>query len=111
VKPGEQNLDPDTEGTCLICGRCVGEGRLTRHHLLPRSVARRMRSRKMARRELRGRNPAQTVALCRPCHRNVHASLSNGDLERGYDTLEALSSHPQVRKFTEWVQDKPHGRL
>jgi hypothetical protein len=69
-----------------------------------------MRRRKMARRELRRRDPGRTVYLCRPCHRNVHTSLSNGDLGRGYDCLGALSVHPDVRKFTEWVRDKPHGR-
>ena len=47
--------------------------------------------------------------LCGPCHRNVHASLSNGDLERGYDTVEALKEHPGVRRFTEWIKTKPHG--
>ncbi len=64
----------------------------------------------MARRELKRRDPARTVDLCRPCHRNVHASLSNGDLEKGYDSLESLSAHPDVRRFTEWVRDRPPGR-
>ena len=109
--PSSQNLEPDAEGACQLCGRRVGEGRLTRHHLLPRAVARRMRRRKMARRELKRRDPALTIALCKPCHRNVHASVSNWDLGRGYDTLEALSAHPGVRRFTGWVQDKPHGRV
>jgi hypothetical protein len=69
-----------------------------------------MRRRKLARRELREREPGRTVDLCKPCHRNVHASLSNGDLGRGYDSLEALSTHPSVARFTDWVRDKPHGR-
>jgi hypothetical protein len=50
------------------------------------------------------------VDLCRLCHGNVHASLSNSDLGRGYDSLEALSAHPDVIKFTDWVRDKPHSR-
>jgi hypothetical protein len=69
-----------------------------------------MRRRRKGRREMKRRDPARTVALCRPCHRNVHASLSNGDLGRGYDSLEALSTHPDVEKFTDWVRDKPQGR-
>ena len=109
--PSDENLELNTEGTCQLCGRRVGESNLTRHHLLPRSLARRMRRRKMARRELKRRDPARTIALCKPCHRNVDASVSNGDLGRGYDTLEALSAHPGVRRFTGWVQDKPHGRV
>ena len=59
---------------------------------------------------MRRRDPSRTVALCSPCHRNVHIALSNGDLGRGYDSLEALRDHPDVRRFTEWVRGKPHGR-
>jgi hypothetical protein len=98
---------PGTHGECELCGRHVGQDRLTRHHLLPRSHARRMRRRRRGRRELRRRDPSRTVALCSPCHRKVHAALSNGDLGRGYDSLEALREHPDVRRFTEWVRGKP----
>jgi len=65
----------------------------------------------MARRELKQRDPGRTVVLCRLCHHNVHAALSNGDLGRGFASLETLSAHPDVRRFTEWVRDKRHGRL
>lgn len=105
----QEKLGSATGERCELCGRPVGQDRLTRHHLLPRAQARRMRRRKMARHELKERNPNRTVDLCRPCHANVHASLSNGDLGRGYDSVEALSAHPDVRKFTEWVRSKPHG--
>ena len=60
--------------------------------------------------ELRKRNPEQTAALCPPCHRHVHRSLSNSDLERDYASVEALKTHPDIRRFTEWVKGKPHGR-
>jgi hypothetical protein len=111
VIPRDQNLEPGADERCELCSRRVGEGRLTRHHLLPRAVARRMRSRIMAQRELKRRDPARPVVLCRPCHRNVHIALSNDDLGRSFASLEALSAHPNVRRFTEWVRDKPHGRL
>ena len=64
---------------------------------------------KEGRQELRLRNPTLTVALCVPCHRNVHVSIGNAELQRGYDSVEALRDHPGVRRFTEWVKDKPHG--
>ena len=105
-----ENLQPGAEGMCELCGRRVREDRLTRHHLLPRSRARKMKRRRKGRQELRRRDPARTVALCGPCHRNVHLSIGNADLERGYDSVEALRDHPGVRKFTDWVRDKPHGR-
>ena len=106
-----ENLQPGAEGMCELCGRRVREDRLTRHHLLPRSRARKMKRRRKGRQELRRRDPARTVALCGPCHRNVHHSIGNADLERGYDSVEALRDHPGVRKFTDWVKDKPHGRV
>ena len=110
MAPSDENLTPSVYGRCELCGWRVGEGALTRHHLLPRSYARRMRRRKRGRHEMKRRDPGRIVALCRPCHRNVHVALSNGDLGRGYDSLEELSAHPAVKRFTEWVRDKPHGR-
>jgi hypothetical protein len=91
---------------CELCGRRVRG--ITRHHLVPRSRARKVRKRKKRNRPDR-RELERTVDLCGPCHRNVHVSLSNGDLERGYDSVEALKEHPGVRRFTEWIRTKPHG--
>ena len=72
--------------------------------------SRRMRRRKRGRRALKRRDPGRTVALCRPCHRNVHLALSNGDLGRSYDSLAELSAHPDIARFIEWVRDRPHAR-
>ena len=88
---------------CELCGRRVRS--VTRHHLVPRSRAKKDRKRRKKYRH----DLERTVALCGPCHRNVHASLSNGDLEKGYDSVEALREHPGVRKFTEWIRTKLHG--
>jgi|SRR5215212_4004929 len=108
--PTEENSGLSAAGRCELCGRLFGEERLTRHHLLPRSRARKMKRRRKSRQELKRRNPARTVDLCGPCHRNVHVSIGNADLARGYDSMEALRDHPGVRRFTEWVKNKPHGR-
>ena len=110
VVQGEETFELGAGGSCQLCGRRVGEDRLTRHHLLPRSRARKMRRRRKSRQELKRRDPGRTVALCGPCHRNVHVAIANADLERGYDSVEALRDHPGVRRFTEWVKNKPHGR-
>ncbi len=91
---------------CELCGRRVRG--ITRHHLVPRSRAKKEKKRRKKDRRDR-RELGRTVALCGPCHRNVHASLSNGDLEKGYDSVEALKEHPGVRRFTEWIKTKPHG--
>jgi hypothetical protein len=109
MAPSDDNSGHSAAGRCQLCGRLLGEERLTRHHLLPRSRSRKMKRRRKGRQELKRRDPGRTVALCGPCHRNVHVSIGNTDLARGYDSVEALSEHPGVRRFTEWVKDKPHG--
>ncbi len=49
--------------------------------------------------------------LCRPCHRNIHAAIDTKELEREYNTLEALTAHPNIRRFTQWIKNKPHGAV
>jgi hypothetical protein len=79
---------------------------LTRHHLIPRSRHKKKRSRRaFLRREMENR----IALLCHPCHRNVHAAIENKELEQEYNTLEALTSHPGIRRFTRWIRNKPHG--
>lgn len=93
-------------GECELCGRYMIE--LTRHHLIPRSRHKKKRARKaFDRREMEGR----IALLCRPCHRNVHATLENKELEREYNNLEALAAHPGIQRFTRWIRTKPHGSL
>lgn len=87
---------------CQLCGRSVGE--LTKHHLIPRTRHKNRRNKRdFHRRDVRTR----TIDVCRPCHKNIHAVLDNKELERSYNTLAALKSHPDIRKFSEWVASKP----
>jgi len=48
--------------------------------------------------------------LCRPCHRYIHAVLSEKELENQYNTLEALKAHPDIQKFTHWIRKQPAHR-
>ncbi len=90
-------------GTCGLCDRAVQ--RLTRHHLIPRTRHKNKRNKKtFDRREVH-----RTVGLCSPCHRHIHTVLDNKELEREYNTLEALKAHPNVEGFVEWIRRKPHG--
>lgn len=94
---------------CELCGRAVGRENLTRHHLLPKSRARKLKrkSRKLRKRDLSDAD--RTIYLCRPCHRNIHASIENAELEREYDTPEKLAAHPDIRRFTQWVKGRRNG--
>ena len=45
--------------------------------------------------------------ICGACHDNIHAVLTEKELERDYNTLASLATHPGVAKFTEWIRTKP----
>jgi hypothetical protein len=51
----------------------------------------------------------RTVPLCGACHRQVHRTLTEKELEREYNTVEALLSHPDIFRFVSWIERKPHG--
>jgi 5-methylcytosine-specific restriction endonuclease McrA len=93
-------------GQCELCSRLVHQ--LTRHHLIPKSRHKNKRNRKVFdRQEVHNR----IALLCPPCHKNIHVSIEAKGLEREYNTLEALASHPSIERFTRWIEDKPHGVL
>jgi hypothetical protein len=97
--------DGAEDGACGLCSRTVQ--RLTRHHLIPKTRHKNKRNKKtFDRREIH-----HTVGLCSPCHRHIHAVFDNKELEREYNTLEALRTHPDVGRFAEWVSKKPHGTV
>ena len=75
--------------SCFLCGRPIG-ARVQWHHAVPKS-----------------RGGRDTVPVHPICHRTIHATLSNKDLERGYHTAEALRAHPEIAKFVDWVRGKP----
>jgi hypothetical protein len=92
-------------GECELCGREVRK--LTRHHLVPRT----RHKNKKNKRDFDRQEIHRTVGLCSPCHRHVHIVLDNKQLEREYNTVEALKAHPDVEKFVRWVRRKPHGTV
>lgn len=82
--------------TCELCGR---EGvALTTHHLTPRIQGRR---RGMALSEL------PTAELCPPCHKYLHKTFSNAELERDFPSIEAMLAHEDIARFVRWVQKQP----
>lgn len=90
------------KGTCVICGR---EETLTKHHLIPRMRHRNKRNKREFDRDL----VKVTVGICRPCHSQIHAVLTEKELERDYRTVEALRAHPEVAKFATWIATKLPG--
>lgn len=86
---------------------------MSEHHLTPRCRSRKQLARRRGdeRRQLAARS-RETVRLCSACHRMIHALLTEKQLERDYDTLEKLASHPEVASFVRWVsRQAPHRRV
>ena len=89
-------------GVCAICAR---DETLTRHHLIPRTRHHNRRNK----REFDRATVRQIVGLCRPCHSQIHALLSEKELEREFNTIDKLRAQPQVAKFARWIARKPRG--
>lgn len=55
----------------------------------------------------RSRGGTEKELICNACHRKIHATFSNKELEHEYDSVEKLSSHPEMKKFIHWVAKQP----
>ncbi|NRB00219.1 MAG: HNH endonuclease [Rhodobacteraceae bacterium] len=85
---------------CPLCGRLIpADVPQSRHHLVPK---------------LRGGKGGETVLLHQICHSEIHGAISETDLARTYNTIDALRSHPHLAKFITWVSKRPpefHSKL
>ncbi|MFY9210128.1 MAG: HNH endonuclease [Aestuariivita sp.] len=85
----------ETDPNCPLCGRPIPPGvPQSLHHLIPK---------------LKGGKNGPTVLLHHICHREIHATLSEADLARSFNTIEALRLHPRLAKFVSWVSRRPPG--
>lgn len=60
-----------------------------RHHLVPSS-----------------RGGRETEHLHRVCHRKIHATFTNKQLESEFNTVDALLGHDDIVRFVAWVSKK-----
>ena len=83
---------PDSE-MCDLCRRHVPRRLITQHHVTPKSE---------------GGKHSHKTPLCKPCHKQVHATFSNKELAKLYDDLEALRSAESLQPFLKWIaKQKP----
>ncbi len=86
---GADAADP----VCPLCGRPIPPAaRQSLHHLVPK---------------LKGGRHGPTVLLHQICHNEIHAALTEAELARRYNTVEALRAHPRIARFVDWVAGKP----
>jgi hypothetical protein len=88
-----QEKGADGHPICALCGREVPPGvPQSWHHLVPK---------------LKGGKGGAVVLLHHICHKEIHATLSEAELARAYNTPEALRAHPRLAKFAAWVAKRP----
>ncbi|MDB6454824.1 HNH endonuclease [Falsirhodobacter sp. 20TX0035] len=86
-----------SEPICPLCRRPIpSDVPQSLHHLIPRA---------------KGGAKGPTVLLHHICHKEVHAALSETELARRYNTVEALLTHPRIAAFVDWVAKRPPGFL
>ncbi|MBD2502453.1 HNH endonuclease [Anabaena azotica FACHB-119] len=75
--------------------------KLTVHHLVPRQNTKRKKQ-----------DPGETVNICSACHRQIHTLFDNKLLAKELNTVEKLSTEPQMEKFLTWVRkQRPDKRI
>ena len=84
---GAEYQAENRESQCALCERRVRH--VSRHHLVPREE---------------GGRHGPIAALCQPCHSTVHLLLTNRDLARKYDSVEALRTAEELQKYLHWVR-------
>ena len=78
-----------TDPICPLCQRPIpSEAKQSLHHLIPK---------------LKGGAKGPTVLLHQICHSEIHATLTEAELARDFNTIEALRAHPRLEKFVKWV--------
>lgn len=85
-------MDAD-EPICALCERPIPRyAKQSEHHLIPK---------------LKGGAKGPRVLLHQICHNEIHASLSEAELAREFNTPKALRRHERLAKFVKWVRKRP----
>ena len=114
----ENRWDDAGEGQCEMCLRIIP---LTRHHLIPRTVHQKFKSKQKKLSTKKGRSKVgsfdvplsytreelnKCISICRPCHSAVHKAENEITLATKYNTLDLLKEHPQIKKFILYISNQ-----
>lgn len=77
------------EDSCPICDRKLGLINIDKHHLVPKTHGGKAK-----------------FWIHKICHRKIHATFTEKELEKTYFTWETLRQHPVIQDFINWVQKK-----
>ena len=82
-------MQEDEWTPCQLCGRHVPRRLITLHHLTPKQ---------------KGGKAEDRTPLCRPCHKQIHATFSNTELAQAFPTLQSLREAPLLQPFIRWIR-------
>jgi len=78
---------------CPLCMREIPpEVPQSLHHLIPK---------------LKGGKHGPTILIHHICHKEIHSALTEAELAKNYNSIEALKAHPRLAKFFGWVAKRP----
>ena len=84
-----------SDPVCPLCHRPIPpDVSQSLHHLIPK---------------LKGGKGGPVILMHHICHREIHATLTEAELARDYDTPDKLRAHPRLAKFIAWVSKRPPG--
>lgn len=75
---------------CPLCERILGNKNIDEHHLIPKTF-----------------KGTETIFIHKICHRTIHATFTERELEKEFNTIEKLLTHSTIVKFVKWVKTKP----
>ena len=57
----------------------------------------------------RGGKDIHTILVCRDCGDQIHQLFTNKELDKQFNTVTALLSDDRIKKWRDWVWNKPFG--
>jgi 5-methylcytosine-specific restriction enzyme A len=80
---------------CELCGRDVPLSMITLHHLTPRE---------------KGGKAEHRAPLCKPCHKQLHATFGNAQLAKELASIDALQRVEALQPFLKWIRKQKPDR-
>jgi len=77
-----------THNTCPVCGR-LHDDTMDEHHLIPKS-----------------KKGKETVTVHRVCHDKIHATFTNKELAKTFNTIKKIMENELMQNFAKWVSKK-----
>ena len=75
---------------CPICKRLTPVEFIEKHHLVPKS-----------------RKGKETEKVCVSCGDMVHKIFTIKEMEKKYNSIELILSHPEIQNWISWISKKP----